>query len=129
MSIIFSHIDIADGRVWMLPKGVACFAGDLSEAEQKFVWATQAVPAADLFNQQVEGTAWKSKPSWYIVAKNDRTVHPELERFVAKRMGATTTEVASSHVPMLSHPELVIDVIRQATPALQNSLATSGVAG
>ena len=88
MSIIFSHIDIADGRVWMLPKGVACFAGDLSEADQKVVWATHAAPAADLFNQKVEGTARKSKPSWYIVAKNDRTVQPELQRFVAKRMGA-----------------------------------------
>ena len=44
----------------------------------------------DLFTQKVEGTAWKTKPSWYIVAKNDRTVHPDLERFVAKRMGATT---------------------------------------
>jgi|RhiMethySRZTD1v2_1073278.scaffolds.fasta_scaffold1619612_1 hypothetical protein len=49
---IFSHIDIADGRVWMLPKG---FVVDLSEPEQKVVWATHAAPAADLFNQKVEG--------------------------------------------------------------------------
>ena len=76
MSIIFSHIDIADGRVWMLPKGVACFAGDLSEADQKVVWATHAAPAADLFNQKVEGTARKSKPSWYTVAKNDPPSNP-----------------------------------------------------
>ena len=118
---IFSHIDIADGRVWMLPKGVACFAGDLSEAEQKVVWATHAAPAADLFNQKVAGTAWKSKPSWYIVAKNDRTVQPELQRFVAKRMGATIYEIDSSHVPMLSSPGLVIDVIRTAANAVQRS--------
>jgi pimeloyl-ACP methyl ester carboxylesterase len=118
---VFSHIDIADRRVWMLPKGVACFAGDLSEAEQKVVWATQAVPAADLFNQKVEGAAWKSKPSWYIVAKNDRSVHPELQRFVAKRMGATIYEINSSHVPMLSNPGLVIDVIRTAANAVQRS--------
>jgi len=65
----------------------------------------------------VPGTAWKSKPSWYIVATNDRTVQPELERFVAKRMGATIYEVASSHVPMLSNPKLVIDVIRTAANA------------
>ena len=121
MSIIFSHIDIADGRVWMLPKGVACFAGDLSEAEQKVVWATHASPAADLFNQKVEGTAWKSKPSWYIVAKNDGTVQPELQRFVAKRMGATIYEINSSHVPMLSNPGLVVDVIRTAANAAQRS--------
>jgi pimeloyl-ACP methyl ester carboxylesterase len=75
------------------------------------------VPDADLFNQNVEGTAWKSKPSWCIVGKNDRTVHPDLERFVAKRMGAAIYEVDSSHVPMLSNPKLVIDVIRTAANA------------
>ena len=53
----------------------------------------------DLFDQKVKGTAWKSKPRWYIVAKNDKTVHPELERFVAKRMRATVTEQDSNHVP------------------------------
>jgi pimeloyl-ACP methyl ester carboxylesterase len=122
-SIVFAHIEIADGRVWLLPEGIGCFAGDLSEEEQKLVWATQGVPVADLFNQKVEGVAWKSKPSWYIVAKNDRTVNPELERFVAKRMGATTYEVDSSHVPMLSQPGFVLDVIRSAAKAIQGSLA------
>jgi pimeloyl-ACP methyl ester carboxylesterase len=102
----------------MLPEGVACFAGDLSQQEQKFVLATHVAPAADLFNQSIEGTAWRSKPSWYIVAKNDRTVQPELQRFVAKRMGATTYETDSSHVPMLSNPSLVIDVIRTAANAV-----------
>src|SRR5882762_4477625 len=116
---VFSHIDVADGRIWLLPEGIDCFAGDLSEQEKKVVWATQCVPAPDLFNAKVGGTAWRSKPSWYIVAKNDRTVHPDMERFVAKRMGATTTEVASSHVPMLSNPSLVIDVIRAAANAIQ----------
>jgi pimeloyl-ACP methyl ester carboxylesterase len=105
----------------MLPEGVKYFAGDLSEEEQKVVWATHFAPAADLFEQKVEGTAWRSKPSWYIVAKNDRAVHPELERFVAKRMGATTYEVDSSHVPMLSNPKLVLDVIRTAAQAVQGS--------
>src|SRR5271170_1039102 len=111
---VFAHIEVADGRIWLLPDGIECFAGDLSEEEQQLVWSTQGVPNADLFNQKVEGTAWRSKPSWYIVANNDRTVNPELERFVAKRMGATTTEVDSSHVPMLSRPDVVIDVIRAA---------------
>jgi pimeloyl-ACP methyl ester carboxylesterase len=115
---VFAHIEVADGRVWLKPDGIACFAGDLSEQEQKLVWATQGVPDADLFNQRMDGTAWRSKPSWYIVAKNDRTVHPDLERFVAKRMGATTYEVDSSHVPMLSKPKLVMDVIRAAASAI-----------
>jgi pimeloyl-ACP methyl ester carboxylesterase len=81
--------------------------------------ACQGVPDVDLFNQQLGGTAWWSKPSWYTVAKNDRTVHSELQRFVAKRMGATTYEVESSHVPMLSHPDLVLDVIRAAAQAVE----------
>jgi pimeloyl-ACP methyl ester carboxylesterase len=118
---VFSHIEVADGRVWMRPEGVACFAGDLSAQEQKLVWATHAAPAADLFDQKVEGTAWRSKPSWYIVATKDRTVQPALQRFVAKRMGATTYEVDSSHVPMLSNPGLVIDVIRAAAKAVTSS--------
>jgi pimeloyl-ACP methyl ester carboxylesterase len=120
---VFSHIEVADGRVWLLPSGVGCFAGDLSEEEQKLVWATQGVPVADLFTQKLEGVAWRSKPSWFIVAKNDRTVHPELERFGAKRMGATTYEVESSHLPMLSKPDVVIDVIRAAASAVQKSKA------
>jgi pimeloyl-ACP methyl ester carboxylesterase len=120
---VFSYIEVADGRIWLRPEGVDCFAGDLTEQEKKLVWATQCVPAPDLFNAKVGGTAWKSKPSWYIVAKNDRTVNPDMERFVAERMGAKVTEVASSHVPMLSHPDVVIDVIRAAATAIQGSMA------
>ena len=120
---VFAHIEIADGRIWLLPSGIECFAGDLSEEEQRLVWATQGVPDAGLFNQQVAGVAWRSKPSWYIIARNDRTVNPELERFVAKRMGATTYEVESSHVPMLSNPGFVLDVIRAAANAIQGSIA------
>jgi len=115
---IFSHVEIVDGRVWLRPSGIGSFAGDLSEQEQKLVWATQGVPAADLFNQRMSGTAWRSKPSWYVVAKNDRTVQPELQRFLAKRMGATTHEADSSHVAMLSKPALVVDVIRTAARAV-----------
>lgn len=115
---IFAHIEVADGRIWMLPDGIECFAGDLSEKEQKEVWATQGAPAGDLFNQKAEGTAWKSKPSWYIVSNNDRTVHPDLERFCAERMSATTFEADNSHVAMLSDPGLVTDVIRTAAAAV-----------
>jgi len=118
---VFSHIEVADGRIWLRSDGVADFAGDLPEAEQKVVWATQAAPVPDLFTQKIDGVAWRSKPSWYIVAKNDRTVHPNLERFVAKRMGATTVEGASSHVPMLSNPDLVLGVIREAASAIQKA--------
>jgi pimeloyl-ACP methyl ester carboxylesterase len=111
---VFSHVEIADGRAWMLPSGAACFAGDLPAEEQKVVWATHFAPAADLFLRNAPGVAWRTKPTWYIVAANDHTVHPELERAAAKRMGAATYELDSSHVPMLSQPDRVLDVIRAA---------------
>ena len=111
---VFNYIEVADGRIWLKHEGTRAFAGDLSEPEQQLVWATQMVPDANLFNAKVPGTAWRTKPSWYIIANQDQTVHPELERFAAKRMGAHTYDVDSSHVPMLSQPDFVLDVIRTA---------------
>jgi pimeloyl-ACP methyl ester carboxylesterase len=114
-SDIFSRVEVADGFAWMLPNGTEFFCGDLSEREQKLVWATHFPPVSDLFKQQkIQSTPWKSKPSWYILCLQDHTVHPDLQRWVSKRMGATVIEVESSHVPMLSKPEVVIDVIRKA---------------
>ena len=111
---LFGQIEVADGRIWMLPSGIGYFCGDLSEAEQQIVWATATPPAVELFNEKPKGTAWRTKPSAYIVANNDHAVHPDLERHSAKRMGATTYELDSSHVPMLSQPDRVLDVIRTA---------------
>jgi pimeloyl-ACP methyl ester carboxylesterase len=124
---VFAHIDVADGRIWLQPDGIGCFAGDLPEAEQKLVWATQYAPDAGLFSRNAPGVAWRSKPSWYIRASQDRTVHPDLEAFVAERMGATTYNVDSSHVPMLSRPDLVLDVIRTAAGAVQGAPAGAAV--
>jgi pimeloyl-ACP methyl ester carboxylesterase len=115
---VFNYIEVADGRIWLRPEGTRAFAGDLSEQEQQLVWATQTVPDTGLFNEKVDGTAWRSKPSWYIVANHDHTVRPDLERFAAKRMGAHTYDVDSSHVPMLSQPDFVLDVIRTAASAI-----------
>jgi pimeloyl-ACP methyl ester carboxylesterase len=122
---VFKHIEVADGRVWLLPSGIDCFAGDLTEQEKQIVWATAMSPVADLFDQKVEGVAWRSKPSAYIVAKDDHTVNPELERFLAERMGATTYEVESSHVPMLSRPDVVLDAIRNLVTVVQGSPTTA----
>ena len=118
---VFEHIEVAEGRVWLKQTGVKHFAGDLSDVEQKLVYATQGAPVADLFNQKVEGTAWKSKPSWYVLANQDQTVHPDLQRSVSKRMKAVTTEVPASHVPMLSKPDAVLDVIRTAASVITAS--------
>ena len=118
---IFSRIEVADGRVWLLPNGTEFFAGDLSAEEQKLVWATHYAPASDLLHQQkltADGVAWRKKPSWYVLTTKDQTVHPDLQRWVSKRMDATVTTVESSHVPMLSQPKVVIDVIRKAAASL-----------
>src|SRR5580765_750377 len=119
-SDIFTRVEVADGRAWMLPNGTEFFCGDLSEGEQKVVWATHYAPVFDLFQQQkldANSIGWKSKPSWYVLATKDHTVHPDLQRWVSKRMGATVTVVESSHVPMLSKPDVVIGVIREAAAA------------
>jgi pimeloyl-ACP methyl ester carboxylesterase len=122
---VFSHVEVVDGRIWLRPEGTKYFCGDLSEQEQKLVWATQGVPKPDLFDAKGGGAAWKSKPSWYIIGKNDHTVPPELERALAKRMGATTYELDSSHVPMLSQPERVLEVIRAAAKSVHGAAATA----
>ncbi|MFF2625377.1 alpha/beta fold hydrolase [Kitasatospora griseola] len=116
---VFDHIDVSHGRIWLKESGTGDFCGDLPPVEQKLVRAVGAVPVPDLFDQQVPGTAWRTKPSWCIVANNDRTVHPDLERAAAERMGAKAFDVDSSHVPMLSNPDFVLDVIRDAAKSLQ----------
>lgn len=116
---IWNHVEITDGRAWMKPSGTAAFAGDLSAEEQGVVYATHFAPDAELFNHAPRNEiAWKSKPSTYIIATEDRTVTPELQRSVAKRMHATVVEVKSSHVPMLSQPKVVIDAIKKAAAAV-----------
>ena len=85
------------------------------------MYATQGVPVADLFLQKVEGTVWKSKPCWYVLANQDQTVHPDLQHFVSKRMNADTTELTASHVPMLSQPDAVLNVIRKAASSVAAS--------
>jgi pimeloyl-ACP methyl ester carboxylesterase len=119
---VFAGVEVAEGRMWMFPEAVESFAGDLSAQDKAVVWATHRPPAVGVLDAEVRSAAWKTKPSWYIVADEDRCVQPDLQRFFAARMGATTYEVSSSHMVMLSHPEFVIDVVRQSAQALQVSL-------
>ena len=90
------------------------FASDLPAAEARVVAATQGPIAASAFGAQVSGVAWKTKPSWYIVSTLDGAIAPDEERFFAKRMKATTTELKASHVSMLSQPQAVASVIMDA---------------
>ena len=111
---VFTQIEVADGRVWMKPSGIGCFCGRPAGGRAESGLGDGQPAGGDLFAHNAPGVAWRTKPSWYIVANNDQAVHPELERAAAKRMGATTYDIDSSHVPMLSHPDYVLDVIRAA---------------
>jgi pimeloyl-ACP methyl ester carboxylesterase len=108
---------VVDGYIWLNRDAIPHFAGDLSESQQDLIYATQGPANAALFEAKVDVPAWKTKPSWYVVAQKDGTINPEQERFMSKRMGATTVEVSSSHVPMLSHPDVVVDLIKKASEA------------
>ncbi len=90
------------------------FALDLPPGEARLLAATQTPIATSAFGGKVANVAWKTKPSWYIVARKDRAIDPDEERFFAKRSRATTTELDTSHVPMLSKPKDVSAVIMDA---------------
>jgi pimeloyl-ACP methyl ester carboxylesterase len=76
--------------------------------------ATQKPIIGSVFAASVGQAAWKTIPSWYLVTQDDQAINPELERFYAKRLGAKTTEIKSSHVPFISHPAAVARLIEQA---------------
>ena len=82
------------------------------------MFAVQQPLAASTFNDVMGTPAWKQLPTWYLVATEDEAIPPDAERLFAKRMGATTAEVASSHVAMVSHPVEVARLIQTAVEAL-----------
>jgi pimeloyl-ACP methyl ester carboxylesterase len=106
---------LAGGLLHLTQKGVAeDFAPDLPASEQIPIFASQIPLAAASFKVKLSAAAWTVKPSWYIVAAKDRIINPDLERSLAKRMNAETTEIPSSHLVMLSHPDETSAVIIQA---------------
>jgi pimeloyl-ACP methyl ester carboxylesterase len=90
------------------------FAGDLPEARAKLLYAVQEPFHKALLAGKTQHAAWRSKPSFYAVSTQDRTINPDLQRFMAMRMGATTIEVNSSHLSLISHPQEITDLILQA---------------
>jgi len=90
------------------------FVQDLPKAQGLVVAATQGPTHVGLFDAKLTVAAWKTKPAWFVVAKRDQTISPDAERFFAKRMKATTTELDSDHVAMLSHPKQIAAVIMEA---------------
>ena len=94
------------------------FAGDVGQAQARVLYAIQQPLATSAFDDVMGVPAWKSLPSWYLVAENDEALPPDAERQFAARMGATTVEIPSSHVPMVSHPTEVADLIEKAANAV-----------
>lgn len=90
------------------------FAGDLPVAKARVLYAVQGRISDSLFTSKTTVAAWRSKPSFYAISRNDRTTSPELQHFLAQRMNAKTVELDSSHVSLLSHPREIADLILQA---------------
>jgi pimeloyl-ACP methyl ester carboxylesterase len=90
------------------------FAGDVPEARAKVLYAVQEPFHKTLLAGRTTNAAWRSKPSYYAVSTEDRTINPDLERFMAARMGAYTIEVKSSHVSMISNPGVIAGLILKA---------------
>jgi pimeloyl-ACP methyl ester carboxylesterase len=90
------------------------FAGDLPEARARVLYAVQQPFHKALLTGKTKHAAWRAKPSFYAVSTEDRTINPDLERFMAKRMGATTIELKASHLALISHPQEIANLILQA---------------
>ena len=93
------------------------FAADLPESAAKVVCATQKPVHNSVFGASIDSPAWKTIPSWYLVSRQDHALNPDLERFYAKRMKATTSEIDASHVAFISHPKVVARLIEKAATA------------
>src|SRR6195952_709471 len=91
------------------------FAGDLPEAKAKVLYVVQEPFHKALLTGKTMQAAWRTRPSFYAVSTEDRTINPDLERFMAKRMGATTIELKSSHLSLISHPHEITQLILEAT--------------
>jgi pimeloyl-ACP methyl ester carboxylesterase len=113
-----------NGYLYMTAQGMANdFAQDLPRAQTAVMSATQGPIRAAAFEERTSVAAWQQKPSWYIVASDDRMIVPQMQRDFARKIGAHTTELAASHVPQQSRPEDVAKVILQA---VQESSTTAG---
>jgi pimeloyl-ACP methyl ester carboxylesterase len=90
------------------------FGGDLPAEKARVLYAVQEPFRRSLLADKTTQAAWRSKPSWYAVSKEDRTINPDLQRFMAKRMEAKTIEVAASHLSLISQPDIIANFILEA---------------
>ena len=104
-----------EGFIWISKAGVQkTLAADISAEQSALIYSTQTPASTSLLEAKIDLPAWKNKPSWYIVANNDKALTPELQHNLAKRMKAKTIVLESSHVPMISRAKEVLEVIREA---------------
>ncbi len=90
------------------------FAGDLPKDEARVLYAVQQPFKKSLTSDKTTNAAWRNKPSFYAVSTQDRTINPDLERFMAKRMNAKTIEVEASHLALISQPDAITNLILEA---------------
>src|ERR1700726_2807697 len=108
----------AQGFSWLSEDDfVSHFAADVDPVKARVMHAVQQALAASAFRDMIGIPAWKALPSWYLVATDDQALPPDAQRLFARRMGATTIEVPSSHVAMVSHPDDVVQLIKTAAQA------------
>lgn len=108
-----------DNKLWIDPDAFAqAFVGDIAATEGRALAAVQRPVGIPCNTEPAGPPAWQSIPSYYIVSEQDQTVNPDLERFFAERMHATTSALASSHASPVSHPREVADVILAAAQGL-----------
>ena len=113
---VFQHLLIsARGFAWIDPDFFPQnFTNDLDPAQARILAAAQVPPNASIFNTTAGRPAWKSLPSWSLFGSEDRMIHPDQHRWMAKRSKATAREISASHVPFLSHPDEVAQIILEA---------------
>jgi pimeloyl-ACP methyl ester carboxylesterase len=118
-----AHLDIdKQGFAWVPEDDfVAHFAADVDPVQARVMHAVQQPLAVSTFEDVMGVPAWKSHPTWFLVAQNDEAIPPDAERQFAARMGATTIEVPSGHVAMVSHPDDVAQLIRTAAAAVSSA--------
>jgi len=111
-----AHLSVDKQGYGWLPSDdfVNHFASDVDPVKATVMFAVQQPIAVSAFAEAMGEAAWKSLPSWYLVAQSDQAIPPDGERLFAKRMGATVVEVNSSHLPMVSHPDAVVELIESA---------------
>lgn len=90
------------------------FANGVERDRARTLYAVQGRVSETLFHERVTEAAWRTKPSWYAISRNDRTTSPDLQRFLAKRMGATSVEIDSGHLSLITHPEQITTMILEA---------------